>query len=280
MDQNLHKPNKSECVYCKSKNCFTANRKRGDSEGIQEPALVIYKNRKIGLVDRFSSPDENIKFDKFNNAGGGANLSERNGTINDANEYNQQRQQKKILSHYRVKSGLREKLVSCLLSQVEKEIDFVFDSFTYFECKMLKRLFQTFGLELWQEESKQMVRHDQQVRTQPSKVDEKLEVMKDQLIMAKAYLSFAPPNNNSHLVKELKLRIKEQERAMGESTKDSDLLGRTLIESTELKTSPLCLFFQIAILLFCSDSEVFRIPTKKRTDIIHFRDTSFSDPNC
>lgn len=88
------------------------------------------------------------------------------------------------------------------------------------------RLFRTFGLELWQEESKQMVRHDQQVRTQPSKVDEKLEVMKDQLIMAKAYLSFAPPNSNSHLVKELKLRIKEQERAMGESTKDSDLSGR------------------------------------------------------
>ena len=79
-------------------------------------------------------------------------------------------------------------------------------------------------MELWQEESKQMVRRDQQVRTQ--KVDEKLKEMKDQMIMANAYLSFAPPNSNSHLVKELKLRIKEQERAMGESTKDSDLSGR------------------------------------------------------
>lgn len=50
--------------------------------------------------------------------------------------------------------------------------------------------------------------------------------MKDQVIRARAYLSFAPPNSNSHLVKELKLRIKDLERAMGESTKDSDLSKR------------------------------------------------------
>ncbi|KAK1311262.1 putative galacturonosyltransferase 6 [Acorus calamus] len=47
--------------------------------------------------------------------------------------------------------------------------------------------------------------------------------MKDDLIMAKAYLNFAPPNSNSHLVKELKMRIKEVERVVGQTSKDSKL---------------------------------------------------------
>jgi len=50
--------------------------------------------------------------------------------------------------------------------------------------------------------------------------------IKDQIIRARAYLGFAPPNSNSHLVKELKLRIREMERAVGEATKDSDLSRR------------------------------------------------------
>ncbi|OVA05334.1 Glycosyl transferase [Macleaya cordata] len=61
-------------------------------------------------------------------------------------------------------------------------------------------------------------------KPQPRRVtDEKVKGMKDQLIRAKAYLNFAPPASNSHLVKELKLRIKEVERAVGDATKDSDL---------------------------------------------------------
>ncbi|XP_068651149.1 probable galacturonosyltransferase 6 [Aristolochia californica] len=53
--------------------------------------------------------------------------------------------------------------------------------------------------------------------------DKKLREMKDQVILAKVYLAFAPPNSNSHLVKELQLRIKEVEQAVGDATKDSDL---------------------------------------------------------
>lgn len=64
-------------------------------------------------------------------------------------------------------------------------------------------------------------------RSQPLRVtDAKIKEIKDQVIRAKAYLNFAPPNSNSHLVKELKLRIKELERAVGEATKDSDLSRR------------------------------------------------------
>ncbi|KAF6168448.1 hypothetical protein GIB67_005000, partial [Kingdonia uniflora] len=53
--------------------------------------------------------------------------------------------------------------------------------------------------------------------------DEKVRDMKDQLIRVKAYLNFAPPNNNSHMVKELKLWIKWIEQTLGEATKDSEL---------------------------------------------------------
>lgn len=57
-------------------------------------------------------------------------------------------------------------------------------------------------------------------------VDQKVKEIKDQVIRAKAYLNFAPPNSNSHLVKELKLRIKELEHAISDSTRDSNLSKR------------------------------------------------------
>ncbi|XVE73010.1 hypothetical protein DITRI_Ditri11bG0083800 [Diplodiscus trichospermus] len=67
-------------------------------------------------------------------------------------------------------------------------------------------------------------RHDQHLRSQSHRAtDEKVKQMRDQLIRAKAYLSFAPPGSNSRLVRELRTRIKEVERAVGEASKDSDL---------------------------------------------------------
>ncbi|XP_022758339.1 probable galacturonosyltransferase 6 isoform X2 [Durio zibethinus] len=76
-----------------------------------------------------------------------------------------------------------------------------------------------------QEQSNQGTgRHDPRLRSQSRRVtDAKVKQMRDQLIRAKAYLSFAPPGSNSHLVKELRTRIKEVERAVGEASKDSDL---------------------------------------------------------
>ena len=67
-------------------------------------------------------------------------------------------------------------------------------------------------------------RHHQISRHQSRKVTNQTVLqIKDQIIRARAYLGFAPPNSNSHLVKELKLRIREMEHAVGEATKDSDL---------------------------------------------------------
>lgn len=66
----------------------------------------------------------------------------------------------------------------------------------------------------------------QQERNVQRATDEKIKEMKDQLVRARAYLNFAPPGSNSHLVRELRLRIKEVERAVGDRTKDSDLSRR------------------------------------------------------
>lgn len=74
--------------------------------------------------------------------------------------------------------------------------------------------------------------HDQDVlQGRRRVVDKKIKEMKDQLIRAKAYLSFAIPAANAHLIKELRLRMKELERAMGEVTKDSDLTRRLFLVS-------------------------------------------------
>jgi alpha-1,4-galacturonosyltransferase len=69
--------------------------------------------------------------------------------------------------------------------------------------------------------------HDQNLHSQSYKVTDTIVTeMKDKVIIAKAYLNFAPPGSNSHLVKELKLRIREVGRAVGQATKDSFLSRR------------------------------------------------------
>lgn len=65
------------------------------------------------------------------------------------------------------------------------------------------------------------------IRTR-SILDEKVKEMKDQVIRAKTYLNFTPANSSSHFVRELKLRIKELERAVSQSTKDSHISRSSL----------------------------------------------------
>ncbi|XP_076951171.1 putative galacturonosyltransferase 6 isoform X1 [Bidens hawaiensis] len=68
-------------------------------------------------------------------------------------------------------------------------------------------------------------------------LDAKIKEMKDQLIRAKAYLSFAVPAGNAHLIKELRLRIKDLERAMGDVSKDSDLSKRAFQRMRSMENS-------------------------------------------
>ncbi|OVA19710.1 Glycosyl transferase [Macleaya cordata] len=53
--------------------------------------------------------------------------------------------------------------------------------------------------------------------------DARVRHLKDQLIRAKVYLGLGATRNNPHYIKELRLRMKEVQRALGDATKDSDL---------------------------------------------------------
>ncbi|XP_010469838.1 PREDICTED: probable galacturonosyltransferase 5 [Camelina sativa] len=53
--------------------------------------------------------------------------------------------------------------------------------------------------------------------------DERVKEIRDKIIQAKAYLNLALPGNNSQIVKELRVRTKELERAIGDVTKDKYL---------------------------------------------------------
>jgi len=53
--------------------------------------------------------------------------------------------------------------------------------------------------------------------------DYRVKQLKDQLIQAKVYLSLPVVKSNPHLTRELRLRVKDVTRTLGDATKDSDL---------------------------------------------------------
>ncbi|KVH88563.1 hypothetical protein Ccrd_026485 [Cynara cardunculus var. scolymus] len=61
-------------------------------------------------------------------------------------------------------------------------------------------------------------------RIQPDVVaDARVRQMKDQLIRARVYLSLSATRTNAHFIRELRVRMKEVQKALGDATKDSDL---------------------------------------------------------
>ncbi|KAL9677398.1 hypothetical protein QQ045_005627 [Rhodiola kirilowii] len=75
-----------------------------------------------------------------------------------------------------------------------------------------------------QESNETTIKHNQFLQSSSRTVkDEKVKEIRDQLIRARLYLKFAPPKTYSQLVRELKMRIKDLERSLGDATKDSDL---------------------------------------------------------
>ena len=53
--------------------------------------------------------------------------------------------------------------------------------------------------------------------------DARVSQLKDQLIRGKVYLSLSATRNNPHFIRELRSRMKEVQRVLGDVTKDSDL---------------------------------------------------------
>ncbi|CAD6253629.1 unnamed protein product [Miscanthus lutarioriparius] len=69
---------------------------------------------------------------------------------------------------------------------------------------------------------------DERISKSPPDTKEKIWMMQDQLIMAKAYLHFAAPRGSVHLGRELRLRIKEIERAISHSSGGTHVPGSAL----------------------------------------------------
>ncbi|KAL7142893.1 hypothetical protein ABFS83_08G155200 [Erythranthe nasuta] len=53
--------------------------------------------------------------------------------------------------------------------------------------------------------------------------DARVRQLKDQLIQGRVYLSLSATRNNPHFIRDLRLRIKEVQRVLGEATRDSEL---------------------------------------------------------
>ncbi|KAJ1697119.1 hypothetical protein LUZ63_005631 [Rhynchospora breviuscula] len=68
-------------------------------------------------------------------------------------------------------------------------------------------------------------------------IREKIWEMEDQVIMAQAYLRFAPPGSNSHLVKELKLRIKEIQRVLAHTIANKRLSRSALQKIRQMEAT-------------------------------------------
>lgn len=57
-------------------------------------------------------------------------------------------------------------------------------------------------------------------------IDTTIRLMRDQIIMARVYVSIATMKNKTNLANELQNRIKESQRALGDASTDTDLSRR------------------------------------------------------
>lgn len=57
----------------------------------------------------------------------------------------------------------------------------------------------------------------------PTASDALVRQLKDQLIRARVYQGLPSSRTNPHIIRELRVRIREVQRALGEATKDSEL---------------------------------------------------------
>ncbi|XP_024924942.3 probable galacturonosyltransferase 6 [Ziziphus jujuba] len=186
------------------------------SEDLKEPRLVVYEDK--DLISVISHDSEKSK-----NAGDTTNALEnsRNGTTHENKAADGQYQQRGVS----YKSAEKEQF-----SQTVKKGQNILSTSNTVPDEKIK--------ETKEVQYNHTVQTDPNVRSQSRKVmDENVKQMKDQVIRAKVYLKFASPGNNSQLVKELKLRIKELERVVGDATKDSDLSKSALQKMRYMESS-------------------------------------------
>ncbi|KAM1044725.1 hypothetical protein ACFX2I_035696 [Malus domestica] len=185
------------------------------SEGLKEPRKVLYEDTYLLSAVNYTLKKDHVD-KETGNVGDATDMLERttNGTKYESNKGDKQLQQRQVSSMSRGKKQLNKQDQN-VHSQSRKVID-----------ERIRRKKDV--------RPNRAVQHDQNAHSNLQKVTKKINEMKDQVIRAKAYLSSAPPSSKSSLVKELKLQIKEVERAIGGATKDSDL-SKSLASSTTPK---------------------------------------------
>ncbi|XP_051125522.1 probable galacturonosyltransferase 4 isoform X2 [Andrographis paniculata] len=80
----------------------------------------------------------------------------------------------------------------------------------------------------------------EKLREETALPDVRIRQLKDQLVRARVYLSLSGTRNNAHFIRELRVRIKDIQRTLGDATKDSELPKNSLeklkaMEQTLLK---------------------------------------------
>ncbi|XP_024163006.1 probable galacturonosyltransferase 6 isoform X2 [Rosa chinensis] len=186
-------------------------------EGLKEPRKVLYEDTDVVSSVSYSL-GENQDGKESGNVGDITDTAERmeNGTNNESKEGDIQFQQREISSASGEKGQINQELVQHVQneqSQSRKVIDQ--------RIKEMKDVKSNHPA--------------QKVNSNIRRVADKINEMKDQMIRAKAYMTFAPPN--SQLVKELRLRTKEVERVVGRTHKDSDLSRSALQKMRNLEAS-------------------------------------------
>lgn len=68
-----------------------------------------------------------------------------------------------------------------------------------------------------------VIARTEQLIEQTAPMDARVRQLKDQLIRARVFLSLSATRNNPSFIRDLRLRMKEVQRALGDATKDSDL---------------------------------------------------------
>ncbi|KAM1346533.1 hypothetical protein ACFX13_036576 [Malus domestica] len=188
------------------------------SEGLKEPRKVLYEDTYLLSAVNYTLKKDHVD-KETGNVGDATDMLERttNGTKYESNKGDKQLQQRQVSSMSRGKKQLNKQDQN-VHSQSRKVID-----------ERIRRKKDV--------RPNRAVQHDQNAHSNLQKVTKKINEMKDQVIRAKAYLSSAPPSSKSSLVKELKLQIKEVERAIGGATKDSDLSKSALQRMRKMESS-------------------------------------------
>ncbi|KAL0300917.1 UNVERIFIED_CONTAM: putative galacturonosyltransferase 4 [Sesamum radiatum] len=141
--------------------------------------------------------------------------------------------------------------------------------------KRQKRSSQTSGKDTSREQVKTITEKQNEQTVLP---DARVRQLKDQLIQAKLYLSLSATRNNAHFIRELRLRMKEVHRALGDATKDSELprnaydklkaMEQTLLKGKQIQDDCAAVVKKLRAMIHSSEEQL-RVHKKQTLFLTH-----------